>query len=90
MRPTPRTDKAEVYYSEIVTGREGGLYWVPADFARELESELVAAQNLAFEAHAEKNKMAKELASVERLYAKKDDRLNEVLDAVENDRKPYP
>ena len=37
---TPRTDEAKVYYSEIVTGRDGGLYWVKADFARQLEREL--------------------------------------------------
>ena len=42
MMQTPRTDEAEVYYSEIVTGRDGGLYWVKADFARQLERELNA------------------------------------------------
>lgn len=31
------TDQAEVYYSEIVTGRDAGLYWVKADTARRLE-----------------------------------------------------
>jgi hypothetical protein len=40
MIPTPRTDDAEVYYSEIVNGSEGGLYWVKADFAQQLEQEL--------------------------------------------------
>ena len=40
MSDTPRTDEAEVYYSEIVTGRDRGLYWVKADFARELEREM--------------------------------------------------
>ena len=39
---TPRTDEAEVYYSEIVTGRDGGMYWVKADFARQLEREVNA------------------------------------------------
>lgn len=43
MSDTPRTDDAEVYYSEIVTGRDGGLYWVRADFARQLERELAAS-----------------------------------------------
>lgn len=37
--PTPRTDAEEVYYSEIVTGRDAGLYWVRSDFARQLERE---------------------------------------------------
>ena len=35
---TPRTDEAEVYYSEIVA--DGGLYWVKAGFARRLERQL--------------------------------------------------
>jgi hypothetical protein len=40
MSDTPRTDEAEVYYSEIVTGRDAGLHWVRADFARKLEGEI--------------------------------------------------
>jgi hypothetical protein len=39
-RPTPQTDAAEVYYSEIVSGRDAGLYWVRAEFARQLERSL--------------------------------------------------
>lgn len=42
MSDTPRTDAEEVYYSEIVTGRDKGLYWVRADFVRQLERELEA------------------------------------------------
>lgn len=40
--PTPLTDDMETYYSEIITGRDHGLYWVKADFARRLERELAS------------------------------------------------
>lgn len=51
--PTPRTDEEEVYYSEIVTGRDTGLYWVRAEFARQLERELAgAAEQLETESGA--------------------------------------
>lgn len=42
--PTPRTDEAKVYYSEIVSGHAVGLYWVPVGVSADLERELAEAR----------------------------------------------
>lgn len=65
--PTPRTDAEEVYYSEIVTGRDAGLYWVKADFARKLEVER-NSYALAAQKAVEKNIVASAIESPEEAF----------------------
>lgn len=60
--PTPRTDEAEVYYSDIVSGQAVGLYWVPVGFAAQLERELAHMAELAAGKVKHTQRLERELA----------------------------